>query len=378
MSMVFTEEQRMLVDTARDFLAAQSPVQAQRDLRDKESSLGFDPDLWQQMIELGWGAIPFPESLGGFDFGYKGMGAVFEQLGRHLGASPMLSSIVLSGSLLQQLGNTEQQETWLSAMIGGEKRLALAIDEGSRHEPLMTALKAEAAADSYTLNGDKVMVCDGLEADGWIVAARTSGAAGDKEGISLFLVPAGSEGVSLKQQKLIDSRNTARLSLDNVSLPASALLGEAGKAWPALDYSLDLGRLCLAAEMLGAVENLFETTIEYLKTRVQFDVQIGTFQALQHRAAWAYVELQLARSTLMAALDAVDSGAEDMAAKVSLAKWKVGQAADKISGEAVQMHGGIGVTDELDVGLFIKRIRVAQMSLGDTDFHLGRYGQLTL
>lgn len=377
MSLVYTEEQRMLVDTAREFLAAKSPVQAQRALRDNNEELGFYADLWQQMLELGWGAIPFPESLGGFDFGYKGMGAVFEELGRHLSASPMLSSIALSGTVLQYLGSEAQQTEWLSAMISGEKRLALAVDEGHRHDPAAIALSAKAEGGDYCLSGDKVVVIDGVDADGWIVAARTSGVAGDSVGVSLFLVPAGTDGVTVTRQSLIDARNVARLSLNNVQVSAANLLGEAGQGMTALEQALDRGRLCLAAEMLGAAETLFAMTIEYLKTRVQFDVQIGTFQALQHRASWCFVELNLARSTLMAAMNAVDTGAEDMAAQISLAKWKVGQAVDKVSGEAVQMHGGIGVTDELDVGLYLKRIRVAQMSLGDADYHLARYGQLT-
>lgn len=377
MSLVYNEEQRMLVDTAREFLAAKSPVQSQRALRDQNDALGFDPQLWQQMVELGWGAIPFPESLGGLEFGYKGMGAVFEEIGRHLSPSPMLSAVVLSGSLLQTAGSDAQQSDWLGGIIEGTKRLALAVDEGGRHDPVKIAFSAKADGDGYCLNGDKVMVIDGIDADGWIVAARTCGTAGDSQGISLFIVPADCEGVVCHRQSLIDARNVARLTFNNARVPASSLLGTADNGMAALDQALDLGRLCLAAEMLGSAEQLFEMTIEYLKTRVQFDVQIGSFQALQHRASWAFVELKLARSTLMAALDAVDSGADDMAAQISLAKWKVGQAVDKVSNEAVQMHGGIGVTDELDVGLYLKRIRVAQMSLGDADFHLARYGQLT-
>ncbi len=377
MSLIYTEEQQMLVDTAREFLAARSPVSAQRALRDRKDALGFEPELWAEMLELGWTAIPFPEALGGLEFGYKGMGAVFEELGRHLSPSPMLSSVVLSGGLLQAAGSDTQQQEWLTALIGGEKRLALAVDEGPRHNPAAIELKAEASSDGFRLNGDKVMVLDGLGADGWLVAARTSGVKGDEQGISLFLITADMAGVTTSRQSLIDSRNIARLSLTDVVVPAENLLGEADQGLAALEKALDLGRLCLAAEMLGAAETLFAMTLEYLKTRVQFDVHIGIFQALQHRCSWAYVDLELARSTLMAAMAAVDADADDAAAQISLAKWKVGQMADKVSGEAVQMHGGIGVTDELDVGLYLKRIRVAQASLGDADYHLERYGRLT-
>lgn len=382
MSLVYNEEQRMLVDTAREFLASRSPVSAQRELRDKNSELGFDPELWSEMLELGWGAIPFPESLGGLEFGYKGMGAVFEEIGRHLSASPMLSSIVLCGTVLQYAGSESLQTEWLEALLSGEKRLALALEEGARHAPSSITMKAETIGDGYRtsgfrLSGDKVMVLDGLKADGWIVAARTSGEQTDQKGISLFLITPDMDGVSVNKQCLIDSRNVARLSLDNVEIPPINLIGDANNGFAVLEKAQDLGRLCLSAEMLGASEALFEMTIEYLKTRVQFDVPIGSFQALQHRASWMFVELQLARSTVMAAMNAVDSGAEDVAAQISLAKWKVGQMADKISGEAVQMHGGIGVTDELDVGLYLKRIRVAQASLGDADYHLQRYSDLT-
>ena len=370
MSLVYNEEQRMLSDTAREFLAARSPVSAQRALRDDKNEQGFDQDLWNQIVEMGWTAIPFPEDLGGLDFGYKGLGAVFEQIGHHLSASPLLSSVVLAGSVLQVAGNPSQQEAWLTAIISGEKRLALAIDEGARHNPDNVTLTAEQNADGYVLNGSKVMVLDGNGVDGWIVAAKADDA------LNLFLVTPDLTGVEVSRQSLIDSRNTARLTLNNVTVAASSRIGDTSTASQALEKALDHGRLCLAAEILGASEALFAMTVEYLKTRVQFDAPIGSFQALQHRASWMFVELQLARSTLMAALAAVDSKADDAAARISLAKWKVGKMADKVTGEAVQMHGGIGVTDELDVGLYLKRIRVAQASLGDADYHLDRYSKL--
>lgn len=377
MSLIYNEEQQMLADTAQEFLAARSPVAAQRALRDNQAPLGYAPELWSEICEMGWSAIPFPEALGGLEFGYKGMGAVFEALGRHLSATPMLSSVVLCGSLLQQAGNTEQQQTWLAPIIRGDKRLALAVDEDHRHNPTQLNLQAVLCSDGYRLKGDKVMVLEGIGADGYLVAARTSGQAGEREGISLFILNAELQGLSVTRQSLIDSRNVACLRLDNVVVAADSLLGELDQGGAILEHALDLGRLCLAAELLGASETLFAMTLDYLKTRVQFDVPIGSFQALQHRCAWLYVELELARSTLMAAMAAVDAQADNCAAQISLAKWKIGQVADKVSGEAVQMHGGIGVTDELDVGLYLKRIRVGQASLGDADYHLARYGDLS-
>ena len=376
MSLVYSEEQRLLADTASEFLAARSPVSAQRRLRDEGSAEGFDPALWQEMVNLGWSAIPFPEALGGLDFGCKGLGAVFEQIGSKLGAAPLLSSIVLGGSVLELAGSAAQQSEWLPALIAGERRIALALDEQPRHDPAGTALAARREGEGWVLTGDKVFVVDGLGADAFVVVARTAGTPGETAGLSLFLVPAATAGVQLSPVKLVDSRNHARLRLAGVQLPASALVGAEGEAWAALDAALDRGRVCLAAELLGAAQTLFDTTVDYLKTRVQFDVPIGSFQALQHRAAWCFTHLQLARSTVMAGLAALDDRSLDAAGRArlaSLAKWKAGEAAHLVSREAVQMHGGMGVTDELDVGLFLKRIRVAQACLGDGDFHCQRY-----
>lgn len=376
MSLVYSEEQRLLADTASEFLAARSPVSAQRRLRDEGAAEGFDPALWQDMVKLGWSAIPFPESLGGLDFGCKGLGAVFEQIGGKLSATPLLSSIVLGGSVVELAGSPAQQAEWLPALIAGDRRIALAVDEQPRHAPADTALTARREGQGWVLTGDKLCVVDGIGADAFVVVARTAGQSGDTAGLSLFLVPADAAGLCVSPVKLVDARNHARLRLDAVQVEAAGLLGAEGGAWAALDAALDRGRVCLAAELLGASQALFDTTVEYLKTRVQFDVPIGSFQALQHRAAWCYTHLQLARSTVMAGLAALDDASLDAAGRArlaSLAKWKAGQTAHLVSREAVQMHGGMGVTDELDVGLFLKRIRVAQACLGDGDFHCQRY-----
>lgn len=379
MNLLYSEEHRLLADSAREFLAARSPVSAQRRLRDENGSLGFDPQLWQEAVALGWSAIPFPEEVGGLGFGCMGLGPVFEAMGRNLSASPLLSSLVLSGSLLHLAGSREQQERWLTPLIGGELRLALALDEQPRHRPLHTALQAEADGDGFKLSGDKYFVVDGLGADGYIVAARTAGQPGEEQGISLFLLEAGLPGLEVTQLSLIDSRNYAQLRLNAVEVAGSALLGQAGEAAGVLAAVLDRGRVCLAAELLGSAEQLFAVTLEYLKTRVQFDVPIGSFQALQHRAARLYVDLALARSAVMAGLAALDDARLSDAERgrlASLAKWKVGETAAKVSNEAVQMHGGIGVTDELDVGLYLKRVRVAQACLGDSDYLCERYALL--
>lgn len=377
--LVYSEEQRLLADTASEFLAARSPVAAQRRLRDEGVAQGFDGALWREMVDLGWSAIPFAEAHGGLAFGCKGLGAVFEQLGRHLSASPLLSAVVLGGGAVECAGNAAQQAEWLPAIIAGERRLALAVDETPRHDPAAIALRAVREGEGYVLDGDKAFVADGIGADAYVVAARTAGAAG--EGIGLFVVAADAAGLAVTPMRTIDARNHAGLSLRGVRVAAAALLGGAGEGAAALDAVLDRGRVCLAAELLGAAQSLFDTTVEYLKTRVQFDVPIGSFQALQHRAAWCYAHLHLARSAVMAGLAAMDDPGLDAGARArlaSLAKWKAGDAAHRISREAVQMHGGMGVTDELDVGLYLKRIRVAQASLGDGDFHCERYGRFAL
>ncbi|MBM6442538.1 MULTISPECIES: acyl-CoA dehydrogenase family protein [Pseudomonas] len=379
MSLRYSDEQRLLADSARDFLAARSPVSAQRRLRDEAVQAGFDAQLWRDAVELGWSAIPFPEDFGGLDFGCKGLGPIFESMGRNLSATPLLSSVVLGGSLLHLAGNSTQQTQWLQAVIGGDRRLALAVDERSRHEPSHIALEAKVEGQGYRLHGDKYWVVDGLGVDAYVVAARTSGQPGDTRGISLFLVPANTPGLTVSALSLIDSRNCARLQLEGVQLGNDALLGALDEGWTALETALDRGRACLAAELLGMAEQLFETTLEYLKTRVQFDTAIGTFQVLQHRAAQMYIDLALSRSALMAALATLDDASLDAGARarlVSLAKWKAGDTAVKVANEAVQMHGGIGVTDELDVGLYLKRVRVAQSCLGDRDFHCERYAAL--
>lgn len=376
MNLLYNEDQRLLADSAGEFLAARSPVSRQRALRDEAQVDGFDPLLWQDAVALGWSAIPFPENLGGLDFGCMGLGPIFEAIGCNLSATPLLSSVVLSGSLLHLQGNAQQQDRWLSATISGGQRVALALDEQPRHNPAKVALQAVANGDGYSLSGDKYFVIDGVGADAYLVAARTGTA-----GISLFLLPADAPGLTVIPLPLIDSRNHARLQLDQVQVGADALLGAAGSVMPALNIALDRGRVCLAAEMLGMSEKLFELTLDYLKTRVQFDVAIGTFQSLQHRAAQLYVDLALARSAVMAGLAALDDSSLSEAERqrlASLAKWKAGQTAIKVANEAVQMHGGIGVTDELDVGLFLKRIRVAQATLGDADYHCERYGALEL
>lgn len=376
MSLAFNEEQRTLKDTARDFAKNQSPIEAFRQLRTATPADGFSSDIWQAMIELGWSGMIFPEAYGGFDFGCTGLAGCMEELGRTLVSSPLLSSVILSGSTILHAGSEEQKLSLLPQIVGGEKRVALACDEGFHHQPALIATTATREGDTFILNGNKARVIDGFAADLFIVAARTAGQPGDTAGISLLLLDATTPGISIEKTSLVDSRNYARLSFNNVCIPASHLLGELDNGFAALDKALDLGRICLTAEMFGGMQEIFERTVQYLKERKQFGVLIGTFQALQHRTAHLYTEIEMCKSILMLALDAVEKNAPDAAQLISAAKAKISDTYELISNEATQMHGGIGVTDELDIGLFLKRARVSAELLGSARFHYSRYATL--
>ncbi len=377
MSLALNEEQRSLQDTARDFVRTNSPVESLRLLRDSQDPVGFSREIWAQMIELGWGGVIFPEAYGGFDFGIKGLAASMEEFGRTLLASPLLSSVTLSGSVILNAGNETQKEELLSSISTGELLVSLALEEGVRHNPLAIGTAAIKTENGYVISGSKNLVIDGHVADQLIVVARTAGQPEDQDGISLFMVDAGAEGVSISRTHLADSRNYARINFDNVPVSDSALLGEADQGFEPLDKALDIARICLAAELFGNIQEAFQRTVEYLKERKQFGVLIGTFQGLQHRSAHMYTEIQLCKSLLMDALSALEADKKNAPAMVSAAKAKIPETAELVTNEAVQLHGGIGVTDELDIGLFLKRARVTQLLFGDAHFHYDRYASLS-
>ncbi len=376
MPLVLNEEQRLLKDTAKEFLASSAPVEALRKLRDEKNETGYDTALWQQMAELGWAGIVLPEDYDGLDFGFMGLGAIIEESGRTLTASPLISSVVLGASAILLAGNDEQKQSLLPAIASGEKTLTLAIDESSHHNPAATALSAESQGDSFVLSGKKVTVIDGHTADHIVVAARTSGAAGDTDGISLFIVDGNAAGLKRTRRWMADSRAVAELVFDKVSVDKAELLGELDKGWDILDPVLDRGRICLVAEMLGGLQECFERTVEYLKEREQFGVKIGSFQALKHRTAHMFTEIELAKSVVLDALTAIDEQRADLGQMASFAKATVNDLYYLVTNEAVQMHGGIGVTDELEIGFFLKRARMAIQLLGDSGFHRDRYASL--
>ena len=377
MSLVYNDDERMLREAAQEFLAAEAPVSAQRALHGTADPSGFSRALWAKMAEMGWSGILVPEAHGGLGFAHAGAGILCEQMGHTLCASPFLATAVLGATVLQCAGSEAQQAALLPAVAAGRHLLALAADESARHDPLMIDTRASSNGAGWRLDGNKTAVIDGHVADTLIVSARTTGGARATHGISLFLVPAASAGLGIERVVTVDARNLARVRLDGVELGGDALLGELHGGFPALERALDIGRICLAAELLGLATAAFTRTVEYLRTRKQFGRLIGEYQALQHRAAKLFCELELARSAVLCALRAADDRTAALAAHASLAKAKAAEVATLAVNEAVQMHGGIGMTDDLDIGLFMKRAAAARTLLGDAWFHTDRYAALS-
>jgi alkylation response protein AidB-like acyl-CoA dehydrogenase len=376
--LVLSEDQELLAKTAADFAAEHGSIARLRALRDARDPVGFSRALWKQMAELGWPGIPFPESLGGAGLGLAELAIVMEALGRTLAPEPFLSTVLLGGQALGLGGSEAQQRAWLPRVASGDAFLALAQQEaGSRFDLCRVATRAERARDGFVLRGEKIQVLDGHVADAWVVSARTSGAAADRDGISLFLVPADAPGAGVERQWRVDSRNAAIVRFEGVSVPASAAVGALGAGAELLERVIDAATVGLCAEMLGAASEAFERTLAYLKQRAQFGAVIGSFQGLKHRAARLYMELELARSAVMAAARAYDAGDSDAASLVSLAKARCSDAAVLVANEAIQMHGGIGMTDEHEIGFFLKRARAAELTFGDAAFHRDRWARLS-
>ncbi len=376
MAFVLSEEQTMLRDMAKQFFSEQVPVKNLRQLRDDGSEIGFDRDVWKQIVELGFAGILIPEEMGGTGFGPMGVGIVMQEAGRTLAASPLYSTAVLGAGMIMAAGSENQKKELLPQIAAGELLLALAIDETNHHNPANILMAATRDGDDFLLSGEKKFVIDGHIADKLIVATRTSGNAGDPKGISAFLLDANTPGVTITRTHMVDTRNAANISFDGVKVQSDSLLGSADGAYPELENVLDMGRVCLSAEMLGGIETVFETTLTYLKERKQFDTIIGTFQALQHRAAEMFCEVEICQSVVLDALSALEERRNDIPRAASLAKARLSDASRLITNEGVQMHGGIGMTDAVDVGLFLKRARVQAQMLGDANFHRSRYADL--
>ena len=377
MALVLNEEQQMLKESAQGFLAEHGSLAELRKQRDAGSETGYADNLWGQMVEMGWAAILVPEAHGGLDFGHVGMGQIIEQSGRTLTASPLFATAVLGVSAINNAASEAQKAELLSAIATGEITTALAVDEKAHHAPAQISLAATRQGSNYSLNGAKCFVVDGSTADKLIVAARTSGVAGDEEGISLFVVDRNTAGVEVERVAVTDGRNYANIRFTNVEVAQEALLGEEGKGYAALTATLDIANIYLSAELLGIAQESFDRTLQYLKERKQFGVLIGSFQALQHRAADWWSEIELCKSVVLKALQSLDDSDKKVPALASVAKAKLSEVAELSTNEAIQMHGGIGMTDEYDIGFFIKRARPAQTLFGDNSYHTDRFALLS-
>jgi alkylation response protein AidB-like acyl-CoA dehydrogenase len=374
--LVLSEEHQLLRSTAAEFVRSKSSLKRIRALRDSGDAAGFSLDLWHEMAELGWAGIVIAEEHGGSGLGYSHLMVVMEELGRGLMPEPMIST-VLGSAAIALGGSSAQKESLLAAVGKGKTLLTLAHQEpASRFDPRRVATLAEKRANGWTLRGEKHQVLGGMTADSIIVSARTAGGDADASGVTLFLVDAGARGVTRLRQSLVDGRPCAIVRLDGVEVHRAMVVGTVDQGVDLLERVLDRATAALSAEMLGSMLAAFEMTLEYLKTRKQFGTLIGTFQALKHRAAIVYTETELSRSAVMAACLALDGGDARGADLVSLAKARLSDAFVLAANEAVQMHGGIGMTDEHDIGLFLKRARAAEMTFGDAAWHRRRFAAI--
>jgi acyl-CoA dehydrogenase len=378
MDLVLSEDQELIAKTAGDFVKQRSPIARMRELRDTNDPVGFSRALWKEMAELGWVGIAFPEPVGGAGLGFAELAVVMEELGRTLAPEPFLSTVLLAGQALLLSGDSAKSTAWLPRVCKGEAILALAQQEArSRYDLATVETRAEKAGAGYRLSGEKIQVLDGHVADAFVVAARTAGGPRDAKGITLFLVPKGAAGLSVTRQTRLDGRNAALVRFDGVAVGADAALGALDAGYELLASAVDRATVGLCAEMLGGMQQAFALTVSHLKTRIQFGVPIGSFQALKHRAANVFIEIELAKSAVMAAARALDAGEPDLAKLVSLAKARCSEAYVLAANEGVQMFGGVGMTDEYDIGFYMKRARAAELTFGDAAFHRARWAALS-
>jgi alkylation response protein AidB-like acyl-CoA dehydrogenase len=375
MAMTHSEDQTMLKDTVAPFLAENAPIKHLRALRDSKDPTGFAHDLWKQFAEMGLNGILIPEAEGGLGLGHVEAGIVLEEIGRNLTPSPFLTTAVAAVEALKGAGAHVRAE-WFPRIASGDAIVGLAIDEATKHRPAATALVAERSGNGFKLSGKKQFVVHGHVADMLLVSARTAGSAGEEAGITLFAVSRDAAGLTAETDRLVDSSLAARITLDGVEVTADAVIGEVDAGWGVLSKLLDAGRVGAAAEMVGVGGGAMDRTFDYLKQRKQFGQLIGEFQALQHRAAHLYGEMEGARSIVLKAQNLLDDDDPRAEMFVAAAKTKAGLACNLAVREGVQMHGGIGMTDEYDIGLYMKRDRSLNEFFGDTSFHADRVARM--
>ncbi len=368
MPLFLDDDQETLADTVRPFMASEAPVSHLRRLRDADDPAGFSRDLWRQFGEMGFTGVLVDEADGGLGMGHVEAGIVLEEIGRNLTPSPFIGTAVGAVEALRGV-DAALKQAWLPGIVAGETVAALALDEGAKHRPRHVALKAERQGNGFRLSGTKQFVAFGHEADLLIVSARTSGDLADEDGVTLFAVPCGQPGITVNAERLADSSFAARVDLDGVELDGSAVIGEIDGGRALLNRVLSAVRAGASSEMVGVAEGASAMTLDYLKQRKQFGRVIGSYQALQHRAAHLYSEMELARAATLKAQQSLDTSSADADRDASVAKAMAGMASGLAVREAVQMHGGIGMTDEYDIGFFMKRQRVLAEMFGDADFH---------
>ncbi len=369
MPLLLTDEQSMLRESVRGFLGQHGPVAHLRQMRDTRDATGFSRELWARFADMGFAGLLVSESFGGSGLGHVEAGVVMEEIGRNLTPSPFLATALIAASALGRAGTADQKAAHLPAIATGKRLAALAVDEGPKHRPLAIEMTAKRRGNGFVLDGSKAMVMDGHMADLMIVAARTSGTPGVRGGLTLFLVDPKTQGVDIERTVMVDAHNAARVTFRDVSVDADAVLGDVDNGSEILDGVLNVGRAAMAAELIGVGEEAFGRTMTFLKERTQFGKTIGQFQALQHRSAHLYSELEITRSAVLKALQMLDMDFAKAGPYVAIAKARAGKSSTLAVQEAVQMHGGMGMTDAFDIGLFMKRARVGQEVFGDANFH---------
>lgn len=376
MNFDLSDDQRLLVDTVTSFVKKESPVSRFRTLRD-DSELGYSRETWKKMGDLGWLAIPFSEDVGGIGGSFVDVALVLEQLGVGLVPEPFVSSVVLGGLAIARAGNAEQQGRFLPGVIAGEKTLAFAYAEAeSRFDLHRVATRAEKSAKGFKLSGEKRWVLDGHAADAFVVVARTAGDVAEKKGLGLFVVDRDTPGVKVRPVRTMDGRHAAMVTFEGVEVGADRRLGD--EALPVVEQVVDYGAAAACAEGVGLMNSALMMTRDYISQREQFGVKIGSFQALQHRCVEMFVETELARGTsILAAIRADDADESARKRGVSAAKVHLAQGGKFVVQQSIQLHGGIGITDEADIGLYFKRMHVLNALFGDEEWHLARFASLS-
>ena len=367
MSLVINEEQNMLKSSAKELLDLKSPISLMRELRDDNYNQ-FDPDFWKEMVEMGWTALTVPEEYNGLNFGYVGLGQVIEEMGKKLTVSPMISTVLVSTTIVGLSKNEVLKSKLFDEIMSGKKLCTLAHEESSHHNPDIDLSIISNNNEKFILNGKKRFVIDGTISDYLIVSANSE----FNGSLELVIIDSKSKGITFNNKVHMDSKIYSDISFSNVEFSKDNFLSTENDGKKILKKALDIACVGLAAEMLGNIQQAFDMTIQYLKEREQFGVKIGSFQALQHRSAIMFGEIELCKSIVLKALQAIDSGDENLPELASLAKSKLGLTSKLVTNEAVQMHGGIGVTDDADIGFFLKRVRVSQRIFGDSNYHLDR------